>query len=226
MKVLLIADEESPYFWDHYKPGMLDGIDLILSAGDLKKDYLEFLATMCKAPLLYVCGNHDTSFENDPPGGCRCVDGDLVEVNGLRVLGLGGCRKYSKKGVQYTEHQMRKRVLRIWYKFIYYGGADIILTHAPLFGVGDGTDLPHRGFRCFNRLVALLKPGYVIHGHIHMSYGANMPRTRSYDGATVINACEKYIIDIPERASDLTLHKIVRNLSEKTLSALRITGKL
>ena len=28
MKILLISDEESPYLWDHYQPGRLDGIDL------------------------------------------------------------------------------------------------------------------------------------------------------------------------------------------------------
>ena len=46
MKLLLIADEEAPYLWDFYQPGRLDGIDLILSCGDLKQEYLEFLVTM------------------------------------------------------------------------------------------------------------------------------------------------------------------------------------
>ena len=43
MKVLLIADEESPYLWDFYQPGRLAGVDVILSCGDLKQEYLEFL---------------------------------------------------------------------------------------------------------------------------------------------------------------------------------------
>ena len=37
MKLLLVSDEESPLYWDYYRPGRLDGIDLILSAGDLKR---------------------------------------------------------------------------------------------------------------------------------------------------------------------------------------------
>ena len=36
MKILLVADKESPYLWDHYQPGRLKDIDLILSSGDLK----------------------------------------------------------------------------------------------------------------------------------------------------------------------------------------------
>ena len=59
MKLLLVSDEESPYFWDYYRPGRLDGIDLILAAGDLKADYLSFLVTMGRAPVLYIHGNHD-----------------------------------------------------------------------------------------------------------------------------------------------------------------------
>ena len=41
MKILLIADEEEPFLWDYYQPGRLKDIDLILSCGDLKQEYLE-----------------------------------------------------------------------------------------------------------------------------------------------------------------------------------------
>ena len=90
MKLLLISDEESPYYWEHFTRGRLDDIDLILSCGDLKSDYLSFLITMGRAPVLYVHGNHDTGYAKFPPEGCDCVDGDLVTVKGLRILGLGG----------------------------------------------------------------------------------------------------------------------------------------
>ena len=46
MKILAIADEESRYLWDFYEKEKLEGIDLILSAGDLSPDYLSFLVTM------------------------------------------------------------------------------------------------------------------------------------------------------------------------------------
>ena len=57
MRILAVSDEECPALWDHYRPGRLDGYDLIVSAGDLKADYLSFLVTMAHAPLLYVRGN-------------------------------------------------------------------------------------------------------------------------------------------------------------------------
>ena len=40
MKILVLADEESKYYWDFFDKEKLEGIDLILSAGDLKAEYL------------------------------------------------------------------------------------------------------------------------------------------------------------------------------------------
>ena len=67
MKILTVADEESPIYYDYYKPGKLHEFDLILACGDLSASYLEFLVTMARCPLLYVHGNHDDSYEKKPP---------------------------------------------------------------------------------------------------------------------------------------------------------------
>ena len=91
MKILLISDEESSYLWDHYQPGRLDGIDLIISCGDLSPEYLSFLVTMGRAPVLYVHGNHDGRYTKRPPEGCKSIEDTIVNINGLRILGLGGC---------------------------------------------------------------------------------------------------------------------------------------
>lgn len=36
MRILVLADVESKYLWDYFEKEKLDGIDLILSCGDLK----------------------------------------------------------------------------------------------------------------------------------------------------------------------------------------------
>ena len=54
MKILVLADIESKYLWDFFEKSKLEGIDLILSAGDLSAAYLEFLATYAKCPVLYT----------------------------------------------------------------------------------------------------------------------------------------------------------------------------
>ena len=59
MRILTVSDEECPALWDHFLPERLEGIELIISCGDLKADYLSFLVTMARCPVLYVHGNHD-----------------------------------------------------------------------------------------------------------------------------------------------------------------------
>ena len=103
MKLLLLADKESRYLWDFYKPGCLREYDLMLSCGDLKAEYLTFLATLGRSPLLYVRGNHDDNYESRPPEGCECIEDKLVTVGGLRIVGLGGSPLYSGGRNQYTE---------------------------------------------------------------------------------------------------------------------------
>ena len=74
MKILILSDNEDPYLWDYYTKGRLDEYDLILSAGDLKAEYLSFLVTMAHVPVFYVHGNHDTDYEKNPPEGCDCIE--------------------------------------------------------------------------------------------------------------------------------------------------------
>ena len=196
MKLLLIGDQESAYLWDHYKPGRLSEYDLILSTGDLNAKYLSFLVTMAGVPLLYVHGNHDVSYEKFPPEGCDCIEDKLIVYNGLRILGLGGCAAYNDKPHQYTEEQMRRRIKRLRRKIKKAGGVDVVLTHAPAAGDGDATDFAHRGFECFVELMDEYKPKYLIHSHVHLNYGHNIPRILQRNETTIINAFERYVLEV------------------------------
>ena len=46
MKILVIADEESQKIWDFFRKEDYADIDLVISCGDLKADYLSFMETM------------------------------------------------------------------------------------------------------------------------------------------------------------------------------------
>ncbi len=199
MKILLVSDEEEKYLWDFYRPGRLKGIDLILSAGDLKAEYLSFLVTMANRPLLYVHGNHDGGYAQRPPEGCQCIDGKLVTVGGLRILGLGGSALYNGGPHQYTEKQMRRRIHRLRLKLALAGGVDIVLTHAPVRGFGDEDNMTHRGFEAFLPLLDQYQPRYLVHGHIHQRYGANRPRCYQYNETTIVNATGRYILEFPDK---------------------------
>ena len=95
MKILVLSDEPDKKLWDYLDRRRLEGIDLILSCGDLKASYLSFLVTMGRSPLLYVHGNHDGSYRQRPPEGCDCIEDRVYVYKGLRILGLGGCAQYN-----------------------------------------------------------------------------------------------------------------------------------
>ncbi len=195
MKILLVADEPCKALWDYYDGERLKGIDLILSAGDLPPQYLSFLVTFSNCPLLYVHGNHDGVYSVKNPDGCIDIDGKIYNFNGVRIFGLGGSMLYNEGPYQYTENQMKRRVLKCKLPILRNHGFDILLTHAPIRGINDQDDLPHMGFQVFDTLLERYKPKYMVHGHVHMNYAYNIPRTIEHRQTTVINAFERYMLD-------------------------------
>ena len=199
MKILAIADEESKYLWDFFEKEKLEGIDLILSSGDLNPRYLSFLATFTSAPVLYVHGNHDDKYKRIPPEGCICIEDQIYEHEGVRILGLGGSMRYRPGVNQYTEKEMVKRVKKLRFKLFRKKGFDILLTHSPAYQLNDGRDLPHQGFQVFNTLMDKYKPRFFIHGHVHMAYGRQHKRYDQYGDTHVINAFERCVFDFDEK---------------------------
>lgn len=196
MRVLLLADEESKYYWDYFEKEKLEGIDLIISCGDLAPQYLSFLATFAKVPVLYIQGNHDYCYAETPPDGCISIDDDIYEYGGYRIMGLGGCMCYNYGQNQYTEKEMEKRFKKLGKKIKKYKGIDILITHAPAYRLNDSEDLPHTGFKTFLKIIDMYKPKLFAHGHVHINYGRDFKRMSKYNDTTVVNAYEKYIIDI------------------------------
>jgi hypothetical protein len=192
--------------------------DLVLSAGDLPFDYLEYLVTVLNVPLLYVPGNHDPDLRErreelawppsiqpkdsgDPVGplGCTNVDGRIEDVAGIRVAGLGGSLRYREGPNQYTQREMRRRARRLRRQATAWGlrgrrGVDVLLTHAPPFGVGDEDDPAHRGFEALPELVERLSPKLLVHGHIH-PYGQVKP-DRQLGTTTVVNAVPFRLLEV------------------------------
>lgn len=196
MRILLLADEESKYYWDFFEKSKLDNIDLIISCGDLAPQYLSFLATFSKAPVLYIKGNHDYCYDDTPPDGCICIDDDIYVHDGVRIMGLGGCMSYNYGPLQYTEDDMKKRAKKLRKKAKKLNGIDILITHAPAYRLNDSEDLPHTGFKVFLELLDEYKPQLFAHGHVHINYGRDFKRESMYKDTVVINAFEKYIIEI------------------------------
>ena len=199
MRILAISDEPSSQLWGSRCRDLLADVDLILSAGDLPSSYLSFLTCFSSAPVVYVHGNHDDHYAQKPPEGCLCADGKILQVRGVRILGLGGSFRYRPDAVNmYTEADMAARIASLRRKLRATGGFDVLLTHAPIRHLGDEDHPSHRGFECFGPLLERYRPAVMVHGHMHQAYSAFFQRQREYQGIPVINASTSYTFDLPE----------------------------
>lgn len=200
MRVLAIADVADKRLWDMLDRRLLEGVELVLSCGDLPAEYLSFLTCFTRAPILYVRGNHDERYFKKPPEGCECAEDRIINVGGVRVLGLGGSMRYRESECMFTEREMKARIRRLYWKLRKSGGFDILLTHAPALGLGDGDNLPHRGFQCFVDLMDKYHPQVMVHGHMHPEYAAATFRRELLHGETrIINANQRVYFDVEPR---------------------------
>jgi calcineurin-like phosphoesterase family protein len=210
-RILAIADEVDEGLYTDKLQRLRP--DLVVSAGDLPFDYLEYIVSRLDVPLVFVPGNHDAELRSsDPtwtplgtdapergPLGCENADGRVLVAAGLRIAGLGGSMRYRRGPNQYTEAEMRWRALGLSMRiklnpFRAARKPDILLTHAAPLGWGSQDDLAHRGFAAFLPLVKDLAPKLLIHGHLHR-YGQSKPE-RQLAGTRIINAVPLRLIEI------------------------------
>ena len=187
--ILCVADDEDQVLWNSSN---LKEYDFIISAGDLKKEYLEYLVTVSNRPLFYVHGNHDEKYVGNEPEGCTCIDDDLVVYRGIRILGLGGSYKYKDNSkYMYTEKEMKRRIKRLKRKIKKNKGVDILVAHAPIKGYGDLSDYAHQGFECFKDLIEEYKPKYFFYGHVHKNYSYSEEGYYKINETQIINVSHK-----------------------------------
>ena len=196
-KILGISDRVDKILYDNFNEEFFRDIELIISCGDLRPDFLSFLVDATNLPLFYVHGNHDSIYKKRPPLGCENIDGKVIKFKHLTIMGLGGSIWYNGQGIQYTERQMRARIRRVLRPFFFlkkFDKVDIIVSHSPPFGIHDDTDRAHRGFKVFIDLINELKPKYFFHGHVQpCSYG---DRISDFNGTKIVNVFGHFRIEV------------------------------
>jgi Icc-related predicted phosphoesterase len=220
MKILCISDQIDPLVYTNTIRERFKDVDLILSAGDLPMDYLDFIVSSLNKPLLFVFGNHHTedmpyytggepykvpetlADEHFHGSGAIHMGSRVRREGGLIIAGLGGSMRYNRGKNQFTEFQMKKEILKLIPGLIFnriFRGRylDILLTHASPRGIHDKEDRCHQGFKCFLWFMRKFKPRYLIHGHIHL-YDLGDIRVTRYGETAVINAYSHYLINTEE----------------------------
>lgn len=211
MKILLIGDVISPVIYNiNLKNNKrFNNVDLIISTGDLPFYYYDFIVSNLNVPLYYVFGNHTRQDDEriakgishfEKTGGFTNIDNRVKIFNNIIIAGLEGSKRYSRGRHQYTENEMRFKILKLMPKLflnkIKYGRyIDILVTHAPPYGFGIKNDPCHQGFKVFLEFIERFKPKYIIHGHIHI-YDRNAYKIKEYKGTKIINAYNFRFLEI------------------------------
>jgi Icc-related predicted phosphoesterase len=208
MQLLTVSDEVVPAIYSLNVKERFGAVQAVLGCGDLPYYYLEFLVTMLNVPCYFVYGNHDVNEVTEAgealhePRGCISLEDRCELFGGMILAGLGGSLRYNDgPGVQFTEREMLFRLWRLTPRLLLnrrrYGRyLDVLLTHAPPFGIHNGPDRPHQGFRAFLTLMNRFRPRYLIHGHIHRSYGFGGATETRYNNTTVLNTAGYRLLTI------------------------------
>lgn len=135
-----------------------------------------------------VAGNHDTfgphceTRPRFPKGsGMFALEGDLLEVAGLRVAGLGGIIGPERRIQRRAEDAYQSQLAALLEQ-----EPDLVLTH-------DGPDGPHRGQKgvaAIREIVELSRPVLMIRGHAHWS----SPLAELRNGAQVLNVDSRVVL--------------------------------
>ena len=132
MKILAVSDKENTQVQNSILKNMdkLKDIDIIISCGDLSKNYLEFLVDGIKKEFFFVEGNHPTIktsskscfekvvskvYENEnyfDYGGINLHSRIHIYDNYI-LVGFEGSMKYNGKSFQYSEKEMTRIVNKV-----------------------------------------------------------------------------------------------------------------
>ncbi len=219
MRILCIADEIDPLVYSNNIKSRFEHVDMVISAGDLKQSYYDFIVSNLNKPLYFLFGNHklkgieyysrkyrDMEYvrlkkeEDEPTSGAKYLDNRIYNENNLLIAGLDGSMWYNGGQNQYTETGMIFKVMRLIprllvNRIVHKRYLDILVTHSPPYGFYNNKDRCHTGFKIFLWFMRTFKPKYLIHGHIHL-YNRNEKRMWLYHTTTIINAFNHCIINL------------------------------
>lgn len=197
MYILSISDILIPFIYSPQAAERFSGVELAIDCGDLPYYYVEYLISTLNIDLFFVRGNHSKETEfttggmrQGPLGGID-LHRRVINHHGLLLAGVEGSLRYRDGPFQYTQSEMWIHVFHIiphllFNRLIYGRYLDILVTHAPPWGIHDQSDLPHQGIKAFRWFIQVFKPAYHFHGHIHV-YRPDTPLETQVGQTRVIN---------------------------------------
>lgn len=142
MKILCVSDYVDPLIYNQNVKSTFSDIDIVLCAGDLPMDYIDFIVTVLNKPTYFVFGNHNLSelkyyersvthlgkgIESEEKGhgaiyaGFKNLilknfsykDSETGKTTPLLITGISGSSRYNNGACQYTDREMKHELLKL-----------------------------------------------------------------------------------------------------------------
>jgi predicted phosphodiesterase len=169
IRILAASDEPDPALEHAINRDALGPIDLVVGAGDLSPQDVQFLGDAFRAPLVYVHGNHDRggpwpALDKLP---IASMGVDVRSLPGVNILALPWPAADARSSKR-DERAAWRQVLRVAGRRLLLPGRSpwLVISHVPPRGLGDTPDDPyHVGFAAYRAVLRRLRPRLWIHGH-------------------------------------------------------------
>jgi len=169
IRILAASDEPDPALDHAANRDALGPIDLVIGAGDLSPEEVQFLGDAFRAPLVYVRGNHDRG------GPWPALDKLPVASAGVDTRSLPGVSILALPWPSADDRSSKRDEGAAWWQvvrlaargLIVPGGTPwLVVSHVPPRDAGDTPDDPyHVGFAAYGMVLRRLRPRLWIHGH-------------------------------------------------------------
>jgi uncharacterized protein len=159
MKVLAIADREPKI--DIPAAVEAEGIELIVTLGDLNREFLLPLERVINIPKIGVYGNHDSGTYMEGLG-IWDMHLKIWDYKGLRFGGFQGCVRYKEnpQAIMYTQTEASQMMAG-------FPPVDIFISHCPPRGINDEEEIAHQGFDALLDYIERSPPKVLLHGHTY-----------------------------------------------------------
>lgn len=167
MKILHLSDTHAC----HHRLRVLPEADVVVHSGDFtmngsNEEAIDFMNWFCDLPYshkIFICGNHDDCLYGANIDGLDsnvhylCNSG--IEIEGVKFYGVPMfMRDCISERQSYNYRQIPS-------------STDVLITHAPPFGILDYDDNINYGSEELLSIVSAINPRLNLFGHIHRQHG-------------------------------------------------------
>lgn len=188
MKILCVANEIDPVLYNNKIVEQFSDIDIIVSAGGLPIEYLNFIARTLNKNIYYVLFDNEIESSIEPPDARLIPLTKPIIVGNTVIAGLSGAEKTPAGIKPLTPFRSRKQRLATSL-YIRLSRAQGKMPQSIIVSYCNIQDSHIRHFikRC--------RPHFLIYGQEHLDETAGNLRITDIFNTKCINASEHFVLD-------------------------------